>query len=49
MDTEQEVENHSAPVSDYADPLYGIRGWLLVYLIGPIGLNCPSSNKWNRR
>jgi hypothetical protein len=39
MDTEQEVENHSAPVSDYADPLYGIRGWLLVYLIGPVGLN----------
>ena len=39
MDTEQEVENYSAPVSDYADPMYGIRGWLLVYLIGPIGLN----------
>ena len=24
----------------YLDPLYGIKGWLLLYLIGPMGLNC---------
>lgn len=39
MDTEEKEEDSTAPVSDYADPLYGIRGWLLVYLVGPIGLN----------
>lgn len=39
MDSESDEASVSIPVNDYDDPMYGIRGWLLVYLIGPIGLN----------
>lgn len=40
------MDQPNSPVSDYADPLYGIRGWLLVYMIGPVGLNLLFTIMW---